>query len=144
MSFSWASLQSNGVALRRLYEAAYDWGEPEGEPLPEFMNRFMTCVNDDLNMPRALAVAWDLVKTDESNGAKKATLLAFDEIFGLKIAEWAPAVVEVPEAVLAMAEARENARKSKDWARADELRDEALAAGYVIEDTRDGPKVKKA
>jgi cysteinyl-tRNA synthetase len=70
--------------------------------------------------------------------------LSFDDILGLKIAEWSPAIVDVPEAVLAMADARQKAREDKDWARADELRDEALAAGYVIEDTRDGPKVKKA
>jgi cysteinyl-tRNA synthetase len=144
MSFSWESLQSNGVALRRLYEAAYEWGEPAGEPIEEYMTRFNDCINDDLNMPRALAVVWDLVKADADKAEKKATLLSFDDILGLKIAEWSPAVVDVPEAVLAMAEARQKAREDKDWARADELRDEALAAGYVIEDTRDGPKVKKA
>lgn len=144
MSFSWESLKANGVALRRLYEAAFEWGESSENPIPEYMERFMVCINDDLNMPRALAVAWDLIKADAPTADKKATLLAFDVIFGLDIADWKPEVIEVPDAVLVMAEARETARQNKEWARADELRDEALAAGYVIEDTREGPRVKKA
>ncbi|MFT4798363.1 MAG: cysteinyl-tRNA synthetase [Candidatus Azotimanducaceae bacterium] len=143
MSFSWESLNSNGIALRRLYEASYEWGDASGEPLADYMERFMTCVNDDLNMPRALAVTWDLVKSDAAPGQKKATLLAFDQIFGLKIETWEPVILAVPEEILLVADAREAARKNKEWARADELRDEALAAGYVIEDTRDGPRVKK-
>jgi len=144
MSFSWESLNANGVALRRLYEAAFEWGESSEKPIAEYMERFMVCINDDLNMPRALAVAWDLIKADAPAADKKATLLAFDVIFGLDIAEWKPEVIEVPDAILAMAKARETARQNKEWARADELRDEALSAGYVIEDTKEGPRVKKA
>ena len=75
---------------------------------------------------------------------KKATLLAFDQVLGLNIATWQPPKVDVPEAVLKLAAQRQDAREAKDWGRADELRDEALAAGYVIEDTKDGPIVKKA
>ncbi len=143
MSFSWESLEANGTALKRLYEAAYSWGDAEGEVLPEFMARFTACVNDDLNMPRALAVAWELVKSGEDIGRKKATLLAFDEILGLDIGTWQPVTLDVPEEILEMANQRELARQGKDWARADELRDAALAAGYVIEDTKEGPVVKK-
>lgn len=143
MSFSWESLEANGTALNRLYEAAYSWGDPEGEPLEDYVQRFNNCVNDDLNMPRALAVTWELVKSDHPEGQKKATLLAFDEVFGLNIASWKPTEVEIPEQVLALAEQRQEARANKDWARSDELRDEALALGYAIEDTREGPRVKK-
>ena len=143
MSFSWESLASNGVALRRLYEAAFEWGTPSDTPISEYMDRFVVCVNDDLNVPRALAVVWELVKCDAAPADKKATLLAFDKILGLDIAKWEPELLQVPEAILAIADARQNARQNKEWARADELRDEALAAGYVIEDTSEGPRVKK-
>jgi cysteinyl-tRNA synthetase len=144
MSFSWESLQANGTALKRLYEAAYSWGEANGEPIAEYMDKFMACVNDDLNMPRALAVAWELIKSSEADGRKKATLLAFDQVFGLDIANWQPKSVAVPEDIVVIAEQRQAARQAKDWAKADELRDAALAAGYVIEDSPDGPKIKKA
>ena len=89
-------------------------------------------------MPRAVAVTWELVKSDLPNFEKKATLLAFDRVLGLNIEAWAPTAIEVPEAVLALAEQRQAARAAKDWGRADELRDEALAAGYVIKTRKMG------
>jgi len=142
MSFSWESLESNGVALGRLYQAAWDWGEP-GQVSEAWYDRYLECVNDDLNTPRALAVAWDLIRSDEPADVKKATLLAFDDVFGLKIADWEPAEIEIPEDILKLAEEREIARKKREWHRADELRDAIMAAGYQVEDTRGGPRVRK-
>jgi cysteinyl-tRNA synthetase len=143
MSFSWESLEASRVALDRLYRAAHSWGEP-GEVIADYMDRFMACVNEDLNLPRALAVTWDLVRSNEAPADRKATLLAFDDVLGLDIANWAPEEVEVPMSVLQLAKAREAARQKKEWQKADELRDEILAAGYMIEDTKDGePRVKK-
>ena len=143
MSFSWESLASNGTALQRMYQTAYDWGEP-GQIIPEYSERFFECINDDLNMPRALAVAWDLIRSDENESDKKATILDFDEIFGLDLAAWTPDVIEIPKEILALANERETARKEKKWQRADEIREEVLAAGYVIEDTKEGPRVKQS
>ncbi|MBV1877380.1 MAG: cysteine--tRNA ligase [Pseudomonadales bacterium] len=142
MSFTWSSLEANGVALKRLYQAAYDWGAP-GTLLDEYMARFNACINDDLNLPRALAVTWDLIRSNEEPSAKKATILAFDQIFGLDIANYQPQVVEIPADIQKLAEARAVARKEKNWPLSDELRDTALAAGYIIEDTREGWQIKK-
>ena len=50
----------------------------------------------------------------------------------------------MPDEILQLAEDRETARTEKKWQLADELRDRVLAAGYVIEDTQEGPRVKKA
>lgn len=142
MSFSWESLESAATALSRLYQAAYEWGEP-GTVSEEWYQRFVACVNNDLNMPRALAVAWDLVRSDETPASKKATLLAFDAIFGLDIAHWTPKTYEIPSEVLTLADERETARIEKNWQRADELRAAITAAGYQVEDTRQGPRVRK-
>ena len=141
MSFSWESLASSGIALERLYQAAYSWGAP-GQVLQAFETRFMGCVNDDLNMPQALAVTWDMVKSDAPDADKKATLLAFDAIFGLNIQDWRPKPMDVPARIIALAERRQQARIDKNWQQSDALREEALAAGYVIEDTPTGPRVK--
>ena len=140
MNFSWESLEASQTALNRLYEAAYSWGAP-GEVIDSVVDDFHTEVNDDLNFPKALAVVWGLVKADFPAADKKATLLKLDELLGLDIAEWKPATIEIPEAVMSRVLAREDARKQKDFTKADALRDEVLAAGFVIEDTRDGPKV---
>ncbi len=142
MTFSWESLASAVVALGRLYEAAYTWGEP-GEVSTSYWDRFTDCVNDDLNVPRALAVTWDLVKSNLPDPVKKATLLEFDGVFGLDIATWEPATVDIPVEVERMAQAREAARSSRDWRQADELRAAIGAAGFQVEDTKDGFRIKK-
>ncbi len=67
----------------------------------------------------------------------------FDRVLGLKLAERArPAAVEIPSDIDKLVAEREGARKSRDWATADRIRDELAAAGYVIEDTPHGPRVK--
>lgn len=143
MSFSWESLEAARTSLNRLYDAAFSWGEP-GEPDQDTLDRFFAALNDDLGMPKAMAIVWELVKSDLADDVKKATLIRFDDILGLGIAEWSPEEVEVPEAVLELLEARETAREEKNWARADEIRDEITALGYVIEDTPEGAKVIRA
>ena len=143
MSFSWESLEAARTSLNRLYDAAFSWGEP-GEPDQDTLDRFFAALNDDLGMPKAMAIVWELVKSDLADDVKKATLIRFDDILGLGIAEWSPEEVEVPEAVLELLEARETAREEKNWARADEIRDGITALGYVIEDTPEGAKVIRA
>ncbi|MEX2489635.1 MAG: cysteine--tRNA ligase [Pseudomonadales bacterium] len=143
LSFSWDSLEANRVALERLYQAAWEWGEP-GEVSRTWYDKFLTCVNDDLNTPRAVAVMWELIRSDEPDEVKKATLLAFDQVLGLDIADWHPQEVEIPPGIERMANEREEARANKDWQRADQLRDAIIDAGYSIEDTREGPRLKPA
>jgi cysteinyl-tRNA synthetase len=93
-------------------------------------------------MPRALAVTWELVKSDLPSATKKATLLHFDNVFGLKLAEWKPVDVVVPEAILALVDQRQQARKEKRWKDADALRAQVHSAGFEIEDTPQGPRVR--
>lgn len=121
MTFSWESLEAARTALNRLYESAYGWGEP-GEENRDHVDRFFEALNDDLGMPKAMAVLWDLVRSDLPDGVKKATLLKFDDVLGLDIANWKPEEIDVPEAVTGLLEARKLARKEKNWARADEIR----------------------
>ncbi|MEL0091130.1 MAG: hypothetical protein VW714_11675, partial [Rhodospirillales bacterium] len=143
MSFSWESLEANATALNRLYKAAYDWGEP-GNVIESVRDAFLAEVNEDLNFPKALALVWDMVRSDAVPADKKATLLELDLLLGLDIAAWAPKEALIPEAVLALVESREVARKAKDFREADRLRDEIKEIGFVIEDTREGPKISHA
>ena len=82
------------------------------------------------NMPRVLALCWELVADDLPDAAKKATLLHFDQVMGLGLATWTPPTEEVPAAIEALAEQRQQARAAKDWATADALRDE-IARGWL-------------
>ncbi len=143
MSFSIDSLTAADVSLKRLYEMAHSWGEP-GEVDQDTLDRFNACLNDDLNMPRALAVVWELARSELPEATRKATLLACDEIMGLDIAEWQPEALDIPAEIQQLVDDRDAARASKDWGEADRLREEVEARGYSIEDTREGAKISRA
>ena len=95
LNFTWESLDGAARALDRLRTACYELGEP-GEVDPGWMDQFNQPVLDDLNFPRAVAVVWDLLRSDLPAATKKATLLAFDRVLGLGLAEWKPTETEVP------------------------------------------------
>jgi len=143
LNFSWDGLAAAAKSLDRLRVAAYEWGAP-GKADDDFVERFTEQVNDDLNMPRALAVTWELVKSDLPAPTKKATLLGFDCVLGLRLADWQPSEEKVPDEVLGLVEQRQLARKEKRWQDADALRSRISSAGYVLEDTPQGPRVKPA
>ncbi len=144
MSFSWESLEANATALNRLYKTAFEWGKP-GEVIESVKQAVLSEVNEDLNFPKALAQIWDMVRSDADPADKKATLLELDAMFGLE--DWGLAAsrgvctrrCDEPWSRRARPRA-----KTKDYEAADRLRDEVLALGFVIEDTREGPKVVPA
>ncbi len=142
LNFTWESVDGAATALYRLRLAVYEWGAP-GNVDEGYMDKFAECVNDDLNMPRAVAVVWDLVKSDLPAPTKKATLLEFDKILGLRLADWKPTEESAPDDVMALVQQRWQARKDKRWKDADALRDQIAAAGYDVKDTPQGAKVEK-
>jgi cysteinyl-tRNA synthetase len=142
LSFTWEGLEGAQTALNRLRTAVYGWGAP-GALDEDYADKFAEHVNDDLNMPRVLALVWDLVKSDLPDATKKATILFFDQVMGLRLAEWAPVEETIPDDVMALVEQRTAARQEKRWQDADVLRVQVTAAGYEIEDTPQGPRVRK-
>jgi cysteinyl-tRNA synthetase len=107
----------------------------------EYLARFREEINADLNMPRALAVAWELTRGDLPSSSKKATMDVFDQVLGLGLASWSPPEESVPQSVMALVSQRQQARAEKRWSDADALRDEIAAAGYEVRDTAEGPQV---
>lgn len=142
LNFTWEGLDAAAKSLDRLRVMVNDWDSPT-QAEPSFVEKFTDCINDDLNMPRALAVAWEVTHTDLPSGVKKATLYAFDQVLGLGLAEWHPVEEEIPAEILTMVEQRQLARLEKRWKDADTYRDQVTTAGYEIMDTPEGPKVKK-
>ena len=144
LNFNWEGMDGAETALNRLRDAAYKFGKP-GSPDPSYLEQFTARVNHDLNMPQALALTWDLVKSDLPPAAKKATLLALDQVLGLRLEEWQPAEeTAIPEEIMALVEQRQQARAEKDWQRADEIRQQIASAGFEVKDTADEPQVQIA
>ena len=142
LNFTREGLEGAATSLNRLRNLVVEWGEA-GSADEDILEQFTAQVNDDLNMPRALAVAWELAKCELPASTKKATLLIFDRVLGLGLADWTPVVEEVPPAILELVQQRMNARKEKRWHDADILRQQVSDAGYEVEDTSQGPRVRK-
>jgi cysteinyl-tRNA synthetase len=141
LNFTGEAMDAATTALNRLRAACHSWGEP-GEPDAAVLDAFTAQVTADLNMPRALAVIWDLVKSDLPPASKKATLLRADEVLGLQLGSWPPPAEAVPQAVTELVAARQRARAEKRWKDADALRAQVGKAGFEIEDTPQGPRVQ--
>ncbi|MGK5010684.1 cysteine--tRNA ligase [Janthinobacterium sp. MDB2-8] len=142
LNFTDDALRAAASGLARLRVAVHGLGDADGDADPAWLARFTACINDDLNYPRALAVAWELLKSDIPDNAKKATLLRFDEALGLDLLHWQPAQVDVPQQVQAWMAERAAARMGRRWAEADRLRALARAAGYDIDDTPQGQQAR--
>mgnify|MGYP001566443021 CR=1 FL=1 len=117
---------------------------PGNTDVEDFKKDFLEAINDDLNMPRALEVFWSVM--EEANMESKtrlSTLEYFDDVLGLGIRDMKEKKVVIPKDVLDLLEARQKARKNKDFEEADKIRDKIKDKGYVIEDlAKDGPALR--
>ncbi|MCC7327373.1 MAG: cysteine--tRNA ligase [Burkholderiales bacterium] len=144
MSFSWEAMDAAVTALDRMRRGVHALEEAaQVPPDAAYIERFTDQVNDDLNVPRALAVAWEVLRGEAPSAVKRATLLRFDEVLGLGLADWSPRQDAVPPEVQALADARAAARGAKQWAEADRLRAELAATGWEVEDQSGGYRLKR-
>lgn len=120
-----------------------DAGDSQGGSIDvEFRDKFLREINDDLNMPRAMAVVQALLKSELKAADKLVTLYDFDQVLGFDL-EQVQQEEMLPEDIRQMADDRLKARADKDWARSDELRDAIQARGFLVQDTPQGTKVFK-
>lgn len=167
LNFKLESLEGAGAAVARINEAARLWQErssrsemdgSEKKLLEESeaaskkaTNAFTTALDSDLNISEGLAAVFELVREgnsllEQGVGSEGAsvlhqTLTEFDSVLGLL--DSGSADDSLPDDIQALVDAREEARQQKDWAKADQIRDQILKAGFVVEDTPDGPRWKR-
>lgn len=149
-----SSLERLKNAKDRIEDAAKNGLDGEVDPefaalLKKHSLAFIDAMDDDLNTADALSVLFELIRETNIRFADprpkkeaEAALKLLNELTG--VLGILSKKDSIPQAILEKAEERQAARKAKDWKRADALRDEIAAAGYAVEDTPNGPKVKKA
>ena len=144
LNFTFEALDAAQTGLDRMRQGFHALSAtPKASPDAALIERFTDQVNDDLNLPRALAVAWETLRGTLPAPTKRATLLRFDEVLGLGLADWRPQAVEAPGEVRALAEARAAARKARDFAEADRLRGALAELGWEMEDGAQGYTLKQ-
>ena len=112
-------------------------------PDDNYLARFRAELSHDLNIPRALAVAWELLRSTLPDGVKRATIARFDDVLGLGLDQWQGATGEIPALVVDMMKQRELARNERRWRDADLIRAQAKQLGYRLEDTAGGQQARK-
>lgn len=147
MNFTFDALDASENALKKLLQEIAMWDEPSGA-LSDYEEKFAEAINDDLNMPQALAVMWEMVKSIHPTGAKAKTLAKMDEVLGLELMEKREIVKKdqgiVPHEIKEMLAEREKLRREKRYNLADQMRVKIEKMGYVVEDGDKGPKARKA
>ncbi len=147
MEYSEDGFRQAQEGLNSLYNQVVLLGDDEGKISLKFKKEFLETINDDLNMPQALALVSAVLKSDLSEEDKLATILDFDKVLGLNLNKSSEMVrrnldLEIlPEEVRALIKQRDKVREAQDWAEADRIRDELKDMGYIIEDTDDGIKI---
>ena len=154
-NFTMDGLRGGRTALRRIDDCVAKLQDlakgGDVQPAQDLLSKFTVALDDDLNVSSAWAVVFDWVRDMNRLMAEKTlnpitaaeNLTAWSQIesaLGIGAVEEG----ETPQEILDLMAERLEARKQKNFGRADEIRDELTAAGWTIEDTPEGPRAKRA
>lgn len=148
LNFTWEALESAQNALNNLGNIVAELrnklasatkrtslSEGKMQKVDGFRERFSAAISDDLKMPSALAVTWEVAKSNIPEGDKLDLLLLFDEVLGLKLNEAQIKKVEITPEIQALIDRREQLRRDGNFKEADKIRDELVKIGVEIQDT---------
>ena len=150
LEFSYEVLDNVTAAYNKLTRRIAnlkDEGELDKDKMAQLRSSFEDALCSDLNTSSALTVVYDVLKADMSDKSKLELLKSFDEVLSLGLVNEAVddgIDHELEKFVLEKIEQRKSAKKEKNYAKADEIRNELLARGIVIKDTKDGVVWEKA
>ncbi len=146
INFTWEAMDSAKTALIRLREGyikhVNGMKKASLDEIKDYENRFLEAINDDLNMPVAMSVVWEVIKNPCKSKEFKDLLLKFDEVLGLNLKDYTGNKSEIPEDIQKLVVARNEARNNKNWAESDRLRDELIKKGYKVKDTKEGTVIE--
>lgn len=148
LNFTWEALESSQNSLTKLRDGFKKHLEgnskAQASVIEEYKNKFLEAINDDLNMPVAMSVIWDVIKNPNKSKSLADLLLEFDKVLGVDInKEKEENNIELPEEISKMLEDRRKAREEKNWDLSDKIRDELKEKGYIVKDTKEGMQVEK-
>ena len=143
LNFTWESLQASQNALDKLRNLIATLkeqtdrsvlSEEKQKRIDEFRNQFMESVNDDLNTSKALAVLWEMLKSNIPSMDKYDLAMSFDEVLGLKLSEARSTKSEIPNNIQILMTKREKLREEGKYDEADKIRKQIQDAGFNVAD----------
>jgi len=136
MNFTFEALNAAQNALGKLRREVSTYDQCSN-PIKEYEGQFLEAVNDDLNMPKALSILWEVIRSDKKTSEKAATVFKFDEVLGLSLKDSKTIIQKeekVPEEVQKLLKERESLRKEKKYEEADKIREKIIEMGFKVED----------
>ena len=148
LNFTWEGIDAADKSLIKLREAYSKQLQGKDivseEEIKAYKTKFQEAINDDLNMPVAMSIVWEVAKNNKKSKQLAELLLDFDRVLGLKIDEKVEEKAQnIPSEVLELLEQRNIARQNKDWSESDRLRDLIKEKGYMLKDSKDGTTLEK-
>lgn len=148
LNFTWDAIKAAQISLDRLRELTLSHKgvdtKIDKQKLEDFENRFKNALNDDLNMPASLAVAFEVAKEHEKSNDYYLLLKKFDTVLSLNIdLKKQEEKIKIPEEIKDILQERKEARDKKDFKTSDILRDKLKSLGYVVIDSKEGQKIEK-
>ena len=144
LNFTWKGLESAQNALTKIYESISVYrrlGRETSHQLWE--RRFKEAFNNDLDTPLSISLIWEMLRSSLKETIKLNLLFKTDKILGLNLKEQWLKTSTVPKVILTLVAQRESYRQAREWEKADEIRKKIKKMGWWLEDTKDGPKIKK-
>ena len=144
LTFTYEALDAVKVAYKKLSDHVLRGSHLRGNILGSYMEPFLEALRDDCNTPEAIAHMWKMIKETQGNDADiAATLLKMNELLGLGLDNLKEEALHLPKEVNELLDKRMSARKDKNFAESDRLRDEIRKLGYIVKDSADGQEVVK-
>ena len=146
MNFTFTSLKAAEKALTGLRQRVWLWSQqPEvnghSELAEEYRRRFWDTIDNDLDLPGAVALTWEMVRAEIPDRHKLGLVLEFDQMFGLDLHK-SPSANNVGEDIAVAVKHRDTFRQQETFDTADSMRNQLAADGYVVEDALDGTRVR--
>jgi len=146
LNFTWDSIKAAQVALNRLREAVKQHKNgsaiADSKKVEEYTRRFKDAINDDINMPLAMSVVWDVAREKEKSKGYYELLMEFDNILSLDL-DKKEVKEEYSQEIIDILNERAKSRENKDFEKSDLLRDKLKKLGYEVKDTREGQILNK-
>ncbi len=143
LNFTFKALDAAQEAYSRLKSITANWqskksrislSEENLAKIQDFSARFREAVENDLNMPQAIAIMWEMVKSNIPDLDKWELITDWDRVLGLSLRQVSNNKLQIPNEIGKLVKEREELRKQKQWREADEIRKEIEASGFKVED----------
>lgn len=135
------NLKQNVVSLKK-QTSRTELSPEKLKQIDDYRTRFINSLNNDIQIPQALGVVWELIKSNIPSCDKLDLILDFDQVLGLKLNEVQEQ--KIPQNIIDLAEKRRKAKSEGNFQESDNLRHQIKKMGYIIEDTPEGYQIKKS